>query len=65
MKENKYSKLSYLLPLGVVMLLPSFLVAFVHQGNMIDRVFFFVAVLGYLFIIIATVSSYKKQHSKK
>lgn len=65
MKENKYSKFSYLLPLGIVMLLPSFLVAFVQQGNMIDRAFFYIALLGYLFIIIATVSSYKKQHSKK
>jgi vacuolar-type H+-ATPase subunit I/STV1 len=58
-KENKYAKFAYLLPIGIVMLLPAFLISFVHQGNMIDKVFFFVALLGYLFIIIGTVVAYK------
>lgn len=65
MKEDKYSKFAYLLPIGIIMLLPAFLVSFVHQGNMIDKTFFLIALLGYILIIIGTVLGYKKHRANK
>ena len=63
-EENKHSKYSFLLPIGIMMLLPPFAISFIQQGNIIDKIFFFVALLGYIFIIIATVLGHRKKISK-
>lgn len=60
--ENKHSKNSFLLPIGVVMLLPVFIVSFIQQGNIIDKVFFFIALVGYVLIIISTILGHKKKY---
>ena len=64
MKDNTYSKYSFLLPIGIMMLLPSFMVSFIKQGNIIDKIFFFIALLGYVFIIISTILGYRKKYLK-
>lgn len=63
--ENKHSKKLILLSIGVVMLLPAFNVSFIQQGNIIDKVFFFIALIGYIFIIISTILGYKEKYLKK
>lgn len=62
MKASKrYSRYAYLLPIGIILLLPAFIVSFIQQGNIIDRAFFFMVLLGYILIIISTTSEYRKK----
>ena len=63
--ENKHSKNSFLLPIGVVMLLPVFIVSFIQQGNIIDKVLFFIALVGYVLIIISKILGHKKKILKE
>lgn len=57
---NRPSKYSFLLPIGIIMLLPIFVVSFIQSGNIIDKTFFFIALLGYVLIIISTLLGYRK-----
>ncbi|MDR3598026.1 hypothetical protein [Clostridium sp.] len=63
-EENKHSKYSFLLPISIMMLLPPFVISFIQQGNIIDKIFFFATLLGYIFIIMATVLGHRKNISK-
>ena len=64
--DNKYRKYSFLLPIGIIILLPAFSMSFVRQGNIIDKAFFCIALLGYILIIISTILGYRKnsKHEK-
>ena len=63
-EDNRYSQYSVLLPISLMMLLPSFVISFIQRGNFSDKIFFFVAFLGYIFIIIATVLGHRKNSPK-
>jgi hypothetical protein len=59
---NNRPKYYVLFPVGIIMLLPTFVVSFIQKGNIIDKMFFFIALLGYILIIFATVKGYKKMY---
>lgn len=59
--KDKHSGYSFLLPVGIIMLLPAFIVSFIHQGNIIDKLFFFIALLGYILIIVSATLSHGKK----
>ena len=62
MKDNRrYSKWLYILPIGIIMLVPTFVVAFIRQGNIIDKIFFFIALLGYILIVTPIVLGHRKK----
>ena len=66
MKErNKYLKYATILLIGIAILVPAFNISFIHQGNYIDKAFFFAALLGYIILIIAIVSGCIKIRLKK
>ena len=62
MKKNiNYSRLLYLIPIGILMVVPIYLNAFVYESaTIIDKIMFYMCLIGYILIVFGTVKSFKK-----
>lgn len=63
-KKSKFKSI-YLIPIGIILLVPAFYVSFIREGNTLDRLFFFSTLIGYVLISLMVVLGDLNQKAMK